>query len=70
MYLVMGRMGANGHSVYAAQMTVDLNTKNQSERARLAAKDEQFALVGDRVLGQIGVTRCKVVLTLPYFMLV
>lgn len=57
----MGRTGVDGHTVHVAQMTVDQNTKNQSECARLTAKDEQFALVGDRVLGQIGVTRCNVI---------
>ena len=34
-------------------MTEDLNAKNPHERSRLDTKNEEFALVGERVLGQI-----------------
>ena len=47
----MGRLEHDG-MVSARQMTEDLNTKNPHERARLVAKEEEFALVGERVLGQ------------------
>ena len=48
--LVLGRLDEDGN-IYAQQMTEDLNTKNPDERARLTAKNEAFALVGDRILG-------------------
>lgn len=54
------------HTVSALQLTRDLNTKDPHERARLSAKSEEFAIVGDRVLGQIAVTRC---IFLIYFIL-
>jgi len=38
-------------------MTEDLNGKHPLERARLASKNEEFALVGERVLGRMSVTR-------------
>jgi hypothetical protein len=46
----MGRLESDG-SISANQMTEDLNTKNPLERARLASKNEEFAIVGERVLG-------------------
>jgi hypothetical protein len=47
----MGRLEKDG-SMSAHQLTDDLNAKNPLERARLMAKQEVFAIVGDRVLGQ------------------
>jgi hypothetical protein len=47
----MGRLQSDG-SISARQLTEDLNTKHPLERARLTAKDEEFAIVGERVLGQ------------------
>jgi len=47
----MGRLDDDGN-VSALQMTEDLNTKNPRECARFVAKEEEFALVGERVLGQ------------------
>jgi hypothetical protein len=47
----MGRLENDGN-ISAQQMTEDLNTKNPLERARLIAKQEEFAIVGERVLGQ------------------
>ena len=46
----MGRLESDG-SISAHQLTEDLNTKNPLERARLTSKNEEFAIVGDRVLG-------------------
>jgi hypothetical protein len=56
----MGRFDNDG-SISALQLTDDLNTKNALERSRLTARGEEFAIVGERVLGQIGVTRCDFV---------
>ncbi|KIM71707.1 hypothetical protein PILCRDRAFT_16801, partial [Piloderma croceum F 1598] len=53
---VMGRLENDG-SMSAHQLTDDLNAKNPLERARLMAKQEEFAIVGERVLGQMEVTR-------------
>jgi serine/threonine protein phosphatase PrpC len=50
--IVLGRLDNNG-IISAQQMTEDLNAKNPHERSRLDTKNEEFALVGDRVLGQI-----------------
>ena len=47
----MGRLENDG-SISAHQITDDQNTRNPMERARLTAKQEEFAVVGDRVLGQ------------------
>ena len=47
----MGQLESDG-IISANQMTEDLNTKNPLERARLTSKNEEFAIVGDRVLGQ------------------
>jgi hypothetical protein len=57
----MGRIDNNG-KVSPLQLTEDLNTENALERARLTSKGEEFGIVGKRVLGQIGVTRCNFVL--------
>jgi hypothetical protein len=46
----MGRLENDG-SMSAHQLTDDLNAKNPLERARLMAKQEEFAIVGERVLG-------------------
>lgn len=54
----MGRIDVHGKAS-PLQLTEDLNTRNGQERDRLTAKGEEFALVGERVLGQIGVTRCN-----------
>jgi hypothetical protein len=54
----MGRIDNNG-KVSSHQLTEDLNTGNAMEHTRLTSKGEEFAIVGTRGLGQIGVTRCN-----------